>query len=496
MIKKKDILIIIAILFLISSMILPKNLGDLDEIWNYNFASNISEGRLPYKDFNMLQTPLLPMISSLFLKLFGNELIVMRILAIILCTVIFFLVYKILEKRLNVNTYASLAITLFILYLFQEHVRIDYNFAVLTIVLILIYLELKPSTNIIEVNTKRDFIIGVLAGSTILFKQTTGIAITVVAIGYKLLAVQNKEQFKIWIKSAGLRLLGVCIPIVCLVIYISIFQIWEEFIDYTILGVKTFSNSLSYKHLLENGNWKIKILSVILPIFLIIQYILGVVRFDKSEKNKNYLTLFSYSIASCVVIFPITDEIHFLVGMLPCMIGMFTLIYELLSKILKGKLRIFIKCFINSASVGMLVFYIIVSIKPLKEYIQNANKYTNLQHFRYIPISEALENQINEIDNYIEKSDKEVYILDATASVYMIPINRYNKNYDMFLKGNLGVNGEEGIINELEEKENIKVLIMKEGLGRNWQNPEEVRKYIQEDWQKTDEIACFEIYEK
>ena len=51
---------------------------------------------------------------------------------------------------------------------------------------------------------------------------------------------------------------------------------------------------------------------------------------------------------------------------------------------------------------------------------------------------------VYEIDIYFqnnieqEKENKKVYILDAEAAIYMIPINNYNKDYDMFLKGNIG----------------------------------------------------------
>ena len=495
MIKKKDILIILAILFLITSFILPKNFGDLDEIWNYNFAKNILEGKAPYKDFNMIQTPLLPIIASLFLKIFGNELIIMRILAIILCTTIFFLIYKILEERLKINSKVSLISTLGIIWIFQEHVRIDYNFIVLLIVLILIYIELK-NDKLIKYNFKRDILIGILAGSAILFKQTTGMFIALVTIGYKLLIISKKEELQEFIKIAFARTAGAIIPILFLIIYISLLGIWRDFIDYTIVGVKTFSNYLPYSYLFKNNKPIIKMLAVMLPIMIAIEYFFGIVKNDNTKKNKNYLILFSFSVANAIVIFPITDEIHFLIGMLPCIICAIYFIYNIFSKILKGKIKIFIKSFIECASIGILILYIIILINPMKEYIQNLNKYQYLQHFRNIPISEGLEKQIEIVDEYIKNSTKEVYILDATASVYMIPIDNYNKNYDMFLKGNLGAEGEKGIIEELKEKNNSKILIMKEGLARNWQNPEDVRKYIIENWKKTEEIACFEVYEK
>lgn len=53
--KIAEILLFILIFLAILSIILQKEIKDLDEIWNYTFAKNISEGIIPYKDFNMLQ---------------------------------------------------------------------------------------------------------------------------------------------------------------------------------------------------------------------------------------------------------------------------------------------------------------------------------------------------------------------------------------------------------------------------------------------------------
>ena len=102
---------------------------------------------------------------------------------------------------------------------------------------------------------------------------------------------------------------------------------------------------------------------------------------------------------------------------------------------------------------------------------------------------------VKNIGEYINSSQKKVYILDATASVYMIPIDKYNKDYDMFLKGNLGKDGEEGQIEKLKNEENAIILIMNSKYKRNWQNPEKVRSYIINNKEKTGEIGNFEIYE-
>lgn len=56
--------------------------------------------------------------------------------------------------------------------------------------------------------------------------------------------------------------------------------------------------------------------------------------------------------------------------------------------------------------------------------------------------------------------------------------------------------GEQGQIDKLKEYgENIIVLIKNQNYSRNWQTPEQVRKYIIEDWTKIGEIGVFDIYE-
>ncbi len=141
-----NIFIFIIILLVISPIILSRPLNNLDEIWNYNFARNIADGLTPYKDFNMVTTPLLPFICALFLALFGNELIIMRFLAILLISCIFFLIYLIL-KKLKINSFYIFIFLLFLLLAFKDHICIDYNFATLAIVLLLIYLEFTKISN-------------------------------------------------------------------------------------------------------------------------------------------------------------------------------------------------------------------------------------------------------------------------------------------------------------------------------------------------------------
>ena len=91
-----------------------------------------------------------------------------------------------------------------------------------------------------------------------------------------------------------------------------------------------------------------------------------------------------------------------------------------------------------------------------------------------------------------QSNGKKVYILDASAAIYYIPINQYNKDYDMFLKGNLGGDGEDGIIDRINNQKNAIYLLKKSGL--NWQNPNKVREYIINNLNSNGDILYFWIF--
>ena len=219
-------------------------------------------------------------------------------------------------------------------------------------------------------------------------------------------------------------------------------------------------------------------------------------KYKKKEFNRNLLIIVSYAIAEMVVAFPISDDIHFLVGAFPTMIGMVYGISILSRKRKNTKVKIFIKEYLKAFNILAVTILCMVSIASLYNYVICARQYTTLNHFNSIIQSQEQIDSIKSVGEYIQKQDKDVYILDATAAIYTIPLNQYTKNYDMFLIGNLGGNGEEGIIEDLQKKENYIVLIKNDQYSRNWQNPEKVREYIIENIDKIGEIDTFDIYEK
>lgn len=316
--------------------------------------------------------------------------------------------------------------------------------------------------------------------------------------------MKNKEDFKVTKQIILTRLLGALIPLILFAIYLFVNNIFSDFMYYAVYGVKTFTNNIPYINLIVFENVVIKILAILMPICIIVMYIKSIVLEIKSQEQKNLFIIFAYSVAGFIVCFPISDGVHFTIAIVPTMLGLMYMICNfILDKYKKERYRKIITN-IKEYLETVVKFYIlcIFIIAPLMifAYIMDANKYKELNHFKYINTPSDLVDYVKTIDEYIKKEESAgniVYILDAEAAISMIPLDRYNKDYDMFLVGNLGADGEEGQIEKLKNmEENVILLIKNENILRNWQNPEKVRNYIINNWVKIDEIECFDVYMK
>lgn len=537
-----NISIFLIIALAIAVVVIPKAIGNLDELWNFNFANNVENGLVPYRDFNMVQTPLLPMVNAIFLAIFGNELIVMRILACLLCAGVLFTFYKILNL-LKANKGISLFVVMALFYMLKDYFCMDYNFAVLFVTLIIIYIELKrilynkENINATEVgdtieslntnkscrqsstnkeikannktdlknnelnNWKTDLILGILAGICIMLKQSTGAIVTIALLGYNLLLVRSKEEFIQYLKSTGIKILGVLIPVTLIFIYLAINGAVDDFWDYCIAGIKTFTNKIPYSRLLDNEKLYIKILSIVAPITF-----MGTFLYSVFKRNKTFLIISSLSIASFSAVYPIADEVHFLIGILPTGIIICVILDFLIKAIVRGisklinkisnrekYINIWIEYFLIFMVIGLTAWYGYKSIPNIKDYFANCKN--DVKHFANIVITDYTYQKIQAMDYFIKSQDKPVYILDAEAALYQIPLDIYYKDYDMFLIGNIGSKGEEGQIEKLQKDTNKIVIIKSDGVSLNWQNPNKVREYVKQNMDYKYSILYFDVYE-
>ena len=501
--KYKSVLINIAIILgfmlIVSANVFIQQLSNLDEIWIYNFGRCIINGLLPYKDFSIIITPLFAYISAAFLRLFGDEMIVLRFAEVIQTALILFMVYKILE-RLKVNKGISLLFSLGLYNLYSSVFCYDYNWAVLLLSLVVIYIELGQEKTL-QFNLKKDLAIGIVAGISILLKQTSGAVLATAVIMYKTFEIRDKKSAKEFLNIALTRLLGVLIPVLLFAIYLTANDIWTEFIDYSILGIKTFSNVIPYTRLLESGY----ILAYVIPIFLSIIIIISIVtsiikktRESKWAKDLRILTFFD--IATTIVIYPIADRMHFSVGTLCTLITtayMVNIWFVYGLKIESIKVKLAFNTFFNVAAVLLFIIQIVISTYSVLTHIKSIKDEEYFNHFKYIEVEKNIYEAITKIDEYIEnQEDKDVLILDSMAAAINIPIDKYYKNYDMFNLGNFGSKGENGIIEDLKFRKNTLILIKKGKYKTNWQHPNKIIDYVRSNFKHIDEIEVFDVYSK
>lgn len=554
--------IILACVFtLIFSRILAKPVSNLDELWNYNTARQIANGLIPYKDISMITTPLLPTVIAIILKLTTDELIVFRIITAVISTSLIFMTYLIFKQILK-NKLTCVILTGFILYIYYKNFMLDYNFVVLLIALIIEYIELKklektPIVNnknevienikinniedrkIKDVSNKKDlnfavikdnrynFIIGLLSGIAICTKQTLGVFVAIGTLIAPMLFVNNKENLKQYIKNALIRILGMLIPVMAFVIFLIISGSLKYFIDYAILGIKTFSNSISYKSLINSKEKMLKIFAIILPVFLMLILVAFIIN-STSKKKKIPIHILGrleimtvYSAIMLIVLYPIADKTHFYIAMLPLFIECIYVIIEIIKSIyfkIKYKLKENTKQNLENSkhirdkiskiidfTIRASIILTIVGVganytyTELNDYIGNNNRNKNIKHYENIIVTDYIESRINDVKELIKSAERkeiDVIILDAEASVIDIPLDRYHKNYDMFLKGNIGKDGEEGIIKDIQNSTKCIYLTKKDKKKLNWQSPRQAINYVEENLEKLGELNLYNLYYK
>lgn len=408
----------------------------------------------------------------------------MRIASTVLGAGIMLVSFKIL-KDLKLNTKWSILSSVLLFLFIKDKFYIDYNYAILLITLLLIYIELKYK----NYGTRYNLLIGLLAGVTILLKQSTGIIISAITVLYLLLEKRDKET----LKAVAYRILGVLIPCVIFVIYLFLTNSVSSFIDYCILGIGTFKNSISYLKLLRGGD-VIAFLGMIVPITIAILFIVNVINIKRKviQAKESNLILFAFSLAQFTVVYPIADDIHFVIAAFPAILVALYYICKEIQEIKNIKMSIFIEHFMNIITISCVGILILQAINDIYLYTQTEKSVLN--HFSNIPISNTLQDRIIEVDAYIQDEERDVYILDSEAAVYMIPLDIYNKDIDMFLKGNLGSAGEEGKIEKIKDMKDAVILIKNDKMSLNWQTPTKVIEYVKNNLEKIGTVSFFDVY--
>ena len=108
----------------------------------------------------------------------------------------------------------------------------------------------------------------------------------------------------------------------------------------------------------------------------------------------------------------------------------------------------------------------------------------------------SMKENIANVTNYIKNNKNKTIVLSPYSKIYSIVLNYCNGILDMPFIGNLGKEGEEGMIKKITEMGAIDILLEKNEDNLIYQESKRVREYIKSNYTKIGEIEQFDIYEK
>lgn len=428
--KKKDILILI-IIFIYTGILITYSNADNDLIWNYGFSYNFANHLLMYKDYNMVITPLYPFIGGILMRILGNNFLIFNLYNTILSTILYYYLYK----KYPHTFIPSIILISFIL-------RPSYNFLVLFLVLILL-----------NIKEEKDFFIGFILGLLFLTKQSFILLI----LPSIYLITKPKRLFK--------RIGAFFLPCLFFLIYFILTNTFLDFLNYTFLGLFSFSSKNSFFNL-----GTIFILSLIIYLFL----------YYLKTKDIKVLYLITYQIMA----YPIFNTMHIILSIIP------VIIYFLDKLVKKKKYNLNYLRYFNYF-VSILLICPLLSI-PLQYFNKDLVEGENALEYKDISRSYLVNKDLflKEVPNL-----NNTYFLMYDAYIYKYLLNNPITSYDLLLNGNLGYNGEERVIDYFNSLDSNTYFVLNR-VYTGGQLSKNIDAYIRNHYLKVKDFQEFTLYKK
>lgn len=479
-VEKHDEIFVTILIFIMSlgySLYIKTLAGD--ELWNFQNVYKIYNGYKIYVDANVITTPIFHFIGALVFKIFGANFFVFRMYSLVIYTIFFVGIYK-LFKCLKIDNKSAFFL-LIIFFALQYDLVIssaNYNsFAIMLLVFAVLVVINKE-------NIKHYVLIeSILITLIFLTKQNIGVFYL---IGLILYTILNKKELKNTIKI--IEITGIFGILFVLILYFN--NLLEGFISYAILGIKEFDK--------ENktvGYFAIYATFVAIINGLLLIYTNSNDKFKKRKERKNINNIACFAYPLLGMSYPIINISHVKFALSIQYVLLFYILYLLVkgSKIEKNKIKKYIIFILEIFIIG---YYSISSITYTIKYfrkISNDEYNYNEPYFGTI-FNDETKEKIKDVTEYMQNCDKEVVCISTNAGLYMIPLKQNNKEFDMLLLGNLGKDGEKGVIEKLKGFKGKKIILMNKEKN-SWQESDKIFEFVKNNFTKIGEIEDILIYE-
>lgn len=461
--KTKRILIFCLIITVMTFIkVMFWSFGDLDELWNYNMSRGVVMGLVPYRDFNMVMTPLYAFISSIAL-LVCRTLIAYRISCSIILSVLMLLVFKAVSEK--TNPYYALPSALLCL-LFSGVVTYNTLFMIFALIIYLLLLQDNSGT--------RNFLTGLAAAGAALSRQTSGGILILILFVILAVHLDGEAKGERKIKDILLYLAGGLVPCTAFLIYLLATGAFASFWDYCFFGLFTFGNG--------NGDFQIAALPYL---FIALLGIICDISFVKTDR-KTAITHLLTGIPVLLISFPIIDSVHTSYAAIWFLIPVVRYIENRFGRQLSKKISVFLSAVLAIVISAMTVFGvvgcgIIRSSSELKGVLADG------------ALTDDYYNLAEKCQAYEEQGYK-VTVLSNSAVLVSIVKGDIDPVFDMFNKGNFGVNEPLKYIQDICCEDNSLILMPDDYPTEGWQNPEGVYEYVTSHCEEVDSYGRFKLY--
>lgn len=482
--KKKDLDVFLLIAWICFNISFIVFLDYYDELWNFANCYKMFNCYKIYKELNVIVTPLFFYISQIFFKIFGANLLAFRIYNVFIFTTFFMLIYLIFKALKIVKRRAVLYTLIFILF-FNTMIAAGANYNIIAVIFVLIAL-------LIIRKKENDILLGVLLFATFLTKQNIYVLFAVGIFFYKMLSQSNmKKKLEDLAKIYLVSIAGICV----FLIYMYLDGNLYNFYNYCFGGISEFGIKNLYIDVSDSRFLYISLISILVTFFIIHNRKIN--QNLNKEIIKNSKDLLCFGVPLTLIAFPIVNYYHATLGSTIILIELFYIIENVLIKNLvveRKKERIFYLVVI--AIYILYLFYgILINLYEIKN---NKIILDNRGAFYGTVIQKEDYEDIKIICNYIKEKEKQnidVKILSYKANLYMVKLNKNNGILDLAFAGNLGKDGENGLIAEIQNLKNTLILIQtSEEIF--WQESKNAREYVINNYDKIGEIQEYSIYYK
>lgn len=481
---KHDNILMFIILMAVTSKYLWIKLDANDSLWTFSNIYKMYNGFKIYQDINIIQTPLYFYIGNIMFYIFkANYLTYMIYDYILIQTLTFFIVFMLL-KKMKVEKYFAF-ITTVVLLKFSNGIA-TYNQLAIMFVLIGIIVEISQ-------NKYKNIFQGIIIFLVFFSKQNLGVYYMIAIIVYNIIKIDTKKN-KIIALVQMFSIAGILFLTYVTYLYKTNSLVYA--INYLLGGLNEFA--------LKNKVISYLIIAIIAEVtiaiaFIIVTYKKEVPLKDSQKNNIRLIGLISVVIE--LISFPLINEAHVRLGSLIFAILFIYFIYITLEDfILKDNVKTLKLIFVLIIFIYSIIYSSFSNILYIKNITNKEYSFDkNSVYFGAIATDDTVK-EINEVCKYIKDENAKginVKVISCYANLYMNIFKVNNGEMDMPFYGNLGKDGEDGLINQINELKNTEILILNDNQeNKKYQESDKVNSYIKENLKYCSEINRFLVYYK